>query len=396
MARNDQAAIEELAQLLDGELPADEAPAELAQLLQLASSVSEHTEVARPTPAFRASLRRELVEEIEASQVTLFDRMRDTIRERTAGIRHSVRAGLATGVASAMIGSAGVAVAAQQAIPGDVLYPVKQATEDVRMWLTGGQVEAGRLHLQFARERLEEIEDGAGRLDGDQVIDTLGDMDDETIAGADDLLRVFEDTGATEVLDELTTFTTEQTSRLTVVMDRLPAIAVPVAEDSLEVLRRVDVQVSMALDPCIEICGNTTTTTPPDRPTVVEPGEGPAVPADSCECTSGPVAEPPRDPGQTQDDTAASEDPGPADDGTTDDTAEAPDDGGTDVVPPLPGDLDEVGDQIDEVIDDLVGDDGTVDDVTDQLPDEVGDQIDDAVDDLTGDDTSTDSGDVAP
>ncbi len=67
-----------------------------------------------------------------------------------------------TRVALALIitfGAAGGTVAAAQASePGDVLYPVKIASEDLRLALTSDSEQAFELLLEYAQERFEEID----------------------------------------------------------------------------------------------------------------------------------------------------------------------------------------------------------------------------------------------
>src|SRR3989344_4682299 len=58
-----------------------------------------------------------------------------------------------------LIGSgSGVSFAAQNAIPGETLYKVKLATEQVRVAVTPGKKTKAELHLGFASRRLNEIE----------------------------------------------------------------------------------------------------------------------------------------------------------------------------------------------------------------------------------------------
>ncbi|MDX1622295.1 MAG: hypothetical protein R3320_14965 [Nitriliruptorales bacterium] len=58
---NEKQAIEELARLLDGSLPADQAHASVRQLASLATAVKERVEVPAPTPEFKDALRDELI-----------------------------------------------------------------------------------------------------------------------------------------------------------------------------------------------------------------------------------------------------------------------------------------------------------------------------------------------
>lgn len=73
---------------------------------------------------------------------------------RRARARQAVLAGI---VSLALLSVSGVAVAASgSAVPGDTLYPVKRGVEQVHLMLTLGAADDARLHLEFARLRLEE------------------------------------------------------------------------------------------------------------------------------------------------------------------------------------------------------------------------------------------------
>ena len=179
-----------------------------------------------------------------------------------------------------MIGTAGVAAAAQSALPGDVLYWVKDFTEGVRLKFASGDLERGRLHLAYARERLDEVEAGRGRLSPDQLSATLDRLDHEAAAGADELLQAAVDDGP-RVLDELDDFTAELRLRLQDLTASLPLSVRPAAERTLEVLRRIDLQVTglLGLDGAgCAVCADGTSV----QPRVVLPGDGSAAP--SCRC----------------------------------------------------------------------------------------------------------------
>lgn len=78
-----------------------------------------------------------------------------------AHIGQSMRAthALALAVIIALTASgSGVSFAAQNAIPGETLYPVKLATERARIAVTPGKKTKAELHLDFASRRLNEIE----------------------------------------------------------------------------------------------------------------------------------------------------------------------------------------------------------------------------------------------
>lgn len=279
MARRPDADL--LESLLEGRTAPEDAPRALSKLAGLATAVRDHTEVEAPTDEFRALFREELLEVAAAGRPTLWDRTVDRVHDATAGMRHSLRTAGAAALASTLIGTAGVAAAAQSALPGDVLYSVKGLTEDARLAFASGDVERGRLHLAFARERLEEVEEGRTRLSPDQLTETLDQLDREAAAGAEELLGAALEGTTDPVLEELDAFTAELRARIIDLTGDLPLSVRPAAERTLEVLRRIDVQVAGLLgvsscEACDGVSGG--------LPRVVLPGDGPASPP--CQCVA--------------------------------------------------------------------------------------------------------------
>jgi hypothetical protein len=62
-------------------------------------------------------------------------------------------------------------IASASSVPGDVLYPVKRATEQVRLALTPEERQVD-LHLEFARQRLQEM----------NILQTRGEVSEELLA----------------------------------------------------------------------------------------------------------------------------------------------------------------------------------------------------------------------
>lgn len=389
MARR-SADAEGLEALLSGDLSEDAAPSSLVRLAGLATAVREHTELESPTDEFRTRLRAELL--AAPASPSLLDRARDRVEATTARLRHSARVAGAAAVASSMLGTTAVAAASQSALPGDLLYGVKGFTEDARMALASGDVARGQLHLAFARERLDELEAGRDTLAPDELTATLDALDTEAAQGADQLLAAAaQDATQQDLLVELDDFTAEVRARLQALALDLPLSVQPATERTLEVLRRIDVQVSglLASAGC-EVCE----TTGGLLPRIVLPGEGPAVP--SCLCVDGAVSRV-GDAGETAGDvpTETLTEPGPA-------PAESPqiaptpspgtgqssgEDGGLGtVVGEVTEPLDDVGSIVDDVLDPSLGSDGggvgeVVDDATSEL-DDAASELDDAVGDL--------------
>lgn len=329
MTEHDQ--IEQLAALLDGELDATTVPADLGSLLTLAGHVRDHAEVLAPTPTFRASLREDLLA-AAATPPGPLARAREAWSVRTTGLRSSARVAVATMTASSMLGTAGVAVAAQDAVPGDLLYGVKTLTEDARLLLATDDVAQARLHLAFARERLEELQAGSARLGTDDVVRLLAAMDAHSQQGADALLEGV--SGGVVDPDELRTFTRLQRDGLVGLFSDLPLLARPVAEDSLELLRRIEVNatgiVRTGVDCDCDLPGpggtaatSGSATSGAASGTVSRPGTGPALTPGDCDCIELPGGIQVRESTRTteQDDTGTTDGDGTST-ASTDDGAE--------------------------------------------------------------------------
>jgi hypothetical protein len=255
-ARPTRRRIEELDALLEGRLAPEDASAASRRLASVATTVLDHD----PLPAVelgterKAAIRQQLLADIAALPAPVTDRAREALLPRMRRATNQARVAVASTMAASMVGTTGVAVAAQEALPGDALYGIKKATESLRLSLAGDQVAAGRLELRFAEERLEEVV--AGSQDqrvpsSEALIDALAEMDVRSLSGAEDLIRVGERDDRPELFEEVADFTERQASALANAYDRLPSDVKPHAEDSLSVLRRIRIEL---LIPAIERC----------------------------------------------------------------------------------------------------------------------------------------------
>ena len=387
MAPSARAKAEELERLLAGGSVSDDASGELRRLVMLATTVAEATPVPTPAPQFRETLRERLLAADLQVAPTLPQRIRGRVDDATARWRYSARAAMASALASTLIGTTGMAVAAQAALPGDLLYGVKLGTESVRLAFAATDVEAGRLHLAFARERLDEISTSATAGSQTDLGPVFADMDESSVAGANHILQAASVGNTVELTEELLDFTEQQRDRLLAIVDVLPASLRPAVERSLEVLRRIEVQSAVVMDPACALCAEVSPVTgAPLPPQVFLPGEGPAAPIADCDCAGDDPDPAPRDPdvvgdgnGQGDDSSDPTTPDGDNDTpGDPDDPDEPPTgDGDPDVVPSLPGPLDGVGDTVDDVIGDVGDQTGTG---------EVISEIDDIVDEIIGGD----------
>jgi hypothetical protein len=340
--RSEADRVEELARLLDGDIEASEATAGVRSLLLLAETVREETRLERPTDAFRASLREQILADAASFAAATPAVTPRSLRERAddalARVRSSARVAVATATVSGLIGTAGVAAAAQAALPGDALYGVKQATEQFRLAVAGPGVESARVKLQLAHERLSELELGLGTLRPHEVVARLDEMDTLSQGGAEELLDEVARTGDAELAELLRGFSDSQRSRLGGLRDQLAVEVRPRADASLELLRRIEVQLGVAS--VLECdCPDDATTLgavgPRAATSVVAPGAGPAVTATDCGCLEAgarTATELPRDPGTraTEPGTTA---PADTDTGSSDPQPDGPTNPDTGIVP---------------------------------------------------------------
>ncbi|MEX1178701.1 MAG: DUF5667 domain-containing protein [Nitriliruptor sp.] len=374
---------DQLEQLLEGSLDLADAPRDVRNLATLATTVTTELTIPVLEAEARDRIRTRVLAEVHNDLHEAADARVGTRRTRR-------RVAVATGVASALIGTSGVAVAAQDALPGDALYTVKQATESVRVAVAGDLTEQGRLHLALAAERLEEVAGAIERGDvrDEALVDTLARMDARSLEGAEALVRVAERSGEDALLDEVAVFTEQQARGIVAVFDELPVTVRPHAEDSLATLRTIRSELLAGH----EFSGSVASASGGDLiAELLRSDPLPAAPA-------GPSGS-----GDDPGDTGTGADIGTAGEGSTSPELPLPDGGGsTDqdgdvrtVVPRLPGPLDDLGESVDDAVggvvdgaEELLDDSGdTVDDVvdeTDEALDDVTDGIGDTLDDMTG------------
>ncbi|HEX4976842.1 MAG TPA: DUF5667 domain-containing protein [Nocardioides sp.] len=166
---------------------------ELRPLVSVATALrEERLEAAAPRPEFAAELRALLMAEAERS---LAPAQPLVLPPRPHGPRER-RLAVAASVAVLLGGSAGMAAAAQSALPGEALYPIKRGIERAEAELSVSTAGRGEDLLRQADGRLAEVEDllaGSPTASG-QVPVTLQDFVAQAQEGAELMLASFEET----------------------------------------------------------------------------------------------------------------------------------------------------------------------------------------------------------
>lgn len=247
------------ADLLDAQGRTDDP--EVAPALALATALRAVPAAGGPRPEFRDALRQRLVA-VASVQGVGATTQSPAVRMRELGgsWRFQRRMAVLAGSAAAITAFAGVGLGASRSLPGDPLYGMKRASEDVQLAVTFGDEAKGKRHLEFARTRLSEVEALVGRSSAlsdfmpgaagalgplteeaktSTILATLRDMDSETRSGADTLVDVATRSGSLEPLRALDEFTQEQFADIRDVLPALPEAARPRARMSLSLLAAV-------------------------------------------------------------------------------------------------------------------------------------------------------------
>lgn len=209
-----------------------QAMAALAQALQAST-------LARPAPsdAFRASLRQELIARAREQQATapLLTRIRDRIEQTAERWRYSTGMAVGTGALAMALSSGGVAAAAEDALPGDVLWSVKLGFEDLRLAFTLDDRARGERELGYAADRVAEAGAAAraGRTVGAAA--ALVEAEAQARSGSTTLLAL-DDPEATAVV---VAFADEQRAALAELLPLLDSDAAQAATDLMDSLGEI-------------------------------------------------------------------------------------------------------------------------------------------------------------
>ena len=153
----------------------------------------------------------------------------------------------------------------RNALPGDPLYAVRRTVESATLGLTSGDDAKGRKHLEFAADRVGDIETLAARYPdpadspvGDYLT-AFADFDSDAAEGTADLTGYATDHGPGD-LTLLRTWATQQATRIQQVAPKLPAQARTRATQTSTLLTRINQRATalLARDQCYTITAGTT------------------------------------------------------------------------------------------------------------------------------------------
>lgn len=205
---------------------------------------------AQPRPEFSATLRERLMAAADTALVPTSQRPVHASPKRRRDRRIAVTAG-----AAALLGcTTSVAFAAQTALPGDTLYPIKRILESAEASLASDDAARAEQYLDLAASRLDEAQQLAASRDADSMAELPGTLEafvQQATTASDGLLDAYADSGDREQITQLRDFISASLDKLAELKSAVPGDYAGDFDDAVNALLSLDEQ---ALSACPE-CG---------------------------------------------------------------------------------------------------------------------------------------------
>lgn len=152
-------------------------------------------------------------------------------------------------------GGVGLVATSASALPGEMLYPVKRATERVDLLLHTDSGDDARILLGHAETRLDEVAALLAAGDtapdtGQLGIETLEDFTDEATEGGQILLSSYAQTGSTDDIEYLRSFTSRAASQLQLLAAALPPSTSEAYAEAAAAVGALDAEAVIACPTC--------------------------------------------------------------------------------------------------------------------------------------------------
>jgi hypothetical protein len=207
-------------------------------------------------PAFVADLRERLMAAADEALAPAADaelRARLTVTPRRTPRER--RIAVAIGGFAIVGATTSLAMAAQTALPGDTLYPLKRAIENARASVQADEGDRGSTLLHNAAGRLDEIDEltqGSGG-DAEAIAATLQAFADQASAASALLITAYESTGEESTIAELRDFAADSLAALEALEGLVPDEARGALIQAVQVLGQIDEQALYACPTCSDV-----------------------------------------------------------------------------------------------------------------------------------------------
>lgn len=206
-------------------------------------------------PDFSADLRARLM--LAAEGALAPDTAEQSAARRAPAVRRTPRERrivAAVGGFAIVSATASMAVAAQSALPGDTLYPLKRAMENAQAGVQRDADGKGTTLLDNAAGRLDEV-DALSRSgeDGEAIATTLDDFTSQATEASDLLLGDYASTGHASSIEELRSFTADSMGTLTNLQGLIPDDARASLIEATQAINAIDVQAQSLCPACTDL-----------------------------------------------------------------------------------------------------------------------------------------------
>ncbi|MCX6398268.1 MAG: DUF5667 domain-containing protein [Propionibacteriales bacterium] len=204
-----------------------------------------------PRPDFSADLRMRLMDAADTLLLPAGAELAPVIPlHASPAARRQRRISIAAAAFVVIGGTAGVAAAAESALPGDALYPLKRGIETAQVSLNSSDSGRGQDLLRRASTRLDEVDALIGNHEDTALINqTLASYRDSAASGADLIFVEYQRNGDAEELTRLRAMLGSQLAKLDSMNGESPAGAQTAFEKARALLNGLDQQASV-------LCGN--------------------------------------------------------------------------------------------------------------------------------------------
>ncbi|WP_309650294.1 DUF5667 domain-containing protein [Nocardioides sp.] len=354
--------------------------ARYVDVLELVEAMRHVTPV-QARPAFVADLRERLMIAAETALAPSTDaemKARLTVAPRRTPRER--RIAVAMGGFAIVGATTSMAVAAQTALPGDTLYPLKRALENAQAGVQVDEGDKGSTLLANASGRLEEVDElSRERRDSATlaIAETLQAFTTQATEASDLLLASYESTGQEASISELRTFAADSMDTLQELEGLVPEGARSALVQAAQVLTQIDQQAIALCPTCVvkglteipefvfndvaDLLANVTGNQPAEQTSTAGSGQGEGKPGrggnrGTGQATEPPAAQPTEPPVLEQPGTPEpGEAPAGEDDDPITDLTDGLTGGGSAPSPSVPANQPDLGEVLEDTVDGVVG-----------------------------------------